>query len=809
MASTTSCSNFFTGISDNVDQANTELIDNITDAGTQYKNVCVQTDVTYEHYMSILKPKLEKTVEQFQNSTDNCKSAVKYLQLANQIRKLDIDPTMITTASSKLLGRRRDKETSELKGGLDDDREKLYENIAEAVSKYLTTDDTNNEDITDSFHHTVFVLAKLFVQGCQCNAWSIVAQLGKHYKKRFTHVPKERIKHIVKEVHEHLQTLFYQINNEPDLTNKSEEEAYNIISVLVRKLTMLHSFSIENELQEMIPDDLGSIKKFFIKLLSTYYSNIHPVVWAQILKECINNFLIDLPVTSEEVYQFFSKHILLNSGPFILKMLQLIQPLLTPELAIKYNLTKLKYPTMNNKQVKLVLNKILTNPKRYSVLRNISASVGHVCIVQDVMDPANVFVIKIIKPIAIAQSCWEFKALYDIFPIGSCEQEYIKRILESNGSELNVKNEIENLDNGYKYYTANYDIIKSGLDPEPKLTTIQNQHNIVRSDCWYALAMTLAPGVPLSSLTESNQLGVDTKFRANLFRCLDILVYKFFYNIVHNGFYHGDLHAGNIFYSYGTNTMTLIDFGAVNNINVTSTDAETMALIILSIKASFYNYDEILDVLTELVNNKCPETRVDPTTQEYRDLRNKLSHYHVTAIKNQSKITKSLKEYEEYIFSDERIAQEKPTYRDDPKISQKYETIYSYLEYTAPKTVAIEENRDMLPVYTYKNESVESPSLENIMGEIIKFYSKSGVNIAVKLSGFAEFQKSYFLLQGVLKKANYPAKRANIIIGKALVNYRSLSVLTNVSFAQKLVTLFAREALYYKKIEKQLNKSDA
>ena len=60
----------------------------------------------------------------------------------------------------------------------------------------------------------------------------------------------------------------------------------------------------------------------------------------------------------------------------------------------------------------------------------------------------------------------------------------------------------------------------------------------------------------------------DTKFRAVLHRTLDLLVYKFFLVIIKHGFYHGDPHAGNIFFSFKKKQAILIDLGAVGELNV-------------------------------------------------------------------------------------------------------------------------------------------------------------------------------------------------------------------------------------------------
>ncbi len=58
-----------------------------------------------------------------------------------------------------------------------------------------------------------------------------------------------------------------------------------------------------------------------------------------------------MPITRSDFFAFISKQLLLNSGPFILKTLQMIRPFLSKDLAEKYNLTKLTYPILTNQQL--------------------------------------------------------------------------------------------------------------------------------------------------------------------------------------------------------------------------------------------------------------------------------------------------------------------------------------------------------------------------------------------------------------------------------------------------------------------------
>ena len=117
--------------------------------------------------------------------------------------------------------------------------------------------------------------------------------------------------------------------------------------------------------------------------------------------------------------------------------------------------------------------------------------------------------------------------------------------------------------------------------------------------------MTLAPGISLNDIIENDLLKEDTKFRAKLHRCFDLLVFKFFFNIVKNGFYHGDLHSGNIFFSYKENQITLIDWGAVGRIDIFKNDPDITALLEILLMSTFHNFDNMLDKMTELINSRC------------------------------------------------------------------------------------------------------------------------------------------------------------------------------------------------------------
>lgn len=45
----------------------------------------------------------------------------------------------------------------------------------------------------------------------------------------------------------------------------------------IRSLSIMN-FSIDTELDKLIPDELGTMKDFFIKILTRYFNTIHPII---------------------------------------------------------------------------------------------------------------------------------------------------------------------------------------------------------------------------------------------------------------------------------------------------------------------------------------------------------------------------------------------------------------------------------------------------------------------------------------------------------------------------------------------------
>ena len=823
------CTNIIQELNKSIDKTNYLLIDHMTEPDMQYAWACIKPNLTYEYFYDTLKQDWEKIINEFIKQPNNC--GIQLSGLFDAYR--NATPEKIEQARNIFNAIFANDINGQSK--ITSLKDMNLDNIAldVAASSILNQMNQTSFVLDPNFMNSMVSLSRILVDNCQCQMADIYKVFVENYKKKyfikFEGKSKDEVIDLLRKDYSEFKSTFKNLTADDANVIKS-----NLLDRIANKFTGLYGFSVgpavlpsqnprptvsivdkstlspvESELDRLIPDELGSLKQFFIKVISKYYNELHPIVWAQIFKGFTENVFVDLPFTPDELFSFASKQLLLNSGPFILKILQMIKPVLSPELAQKYNLTKLTYPQLKPNEIELILKKVVYDWDMYIVLQNFSASVGHVSKVVKVNDPSNPFIIKIIKPLAVAQSCWEYKTLYDVYPPGTCEQAFIINMLESNGRELNVQNEINNINKGHDVYTATYREIFD-VDIDAKLTAVENIPGIIHPASWYALTMTVAPGVALSKLIENDELKEDTKYRAKLHRCLDILVFKFFHNIVKNGYYHGDLHSGNIFYSYDDSQMTLIDFGAVGEIDIYDNDPDMRILLDIVVMSIFYNYDEMLDTMTVLLNKRCTETQIDMNSESYLKLKKELYDHKINNIQNQEKEKKKAEIYKQDIFSEARIQEEKSGSLPDQNPSNVFNpsninSIYSYLEYKPAGPETIVENKDTLPVFTEILGDSESITFSGVLEKIIKYYALSGVNIAIKFSEFYEFQKAYALILGVLHKVGYNSYRTGIAIKRAIVNWSNLTEVVHVGAVGHVVKKYWEESGKYDELKKRLD----
>ena len=843
-----------------IDEANEEIIKNMI--STEYNFSCVKQNVTYEMYYTILSDKWNKIMDDISSDKDNCATMSELYA----IKKIS-DKHNISTDSFKSSDAVVNNVKSYFVKFLDDsnnDNESITNQMFDVMADLLVTDDIY---INTNIMTTVLNLGNFIKTRSVCWLWDfIIICVSSKIKAEFPSYNKNSIED-KRKISLMLRTYFIEIKSMLQLFNKDTVNNFfnknlDIMSDNLTKSfemakveptpTVSNSNFIENELSSMIPESIGPLKCFFVDLIQYYYSSevLHPIIWAQILRAIFVNFLKNPPMSKTELFQFFSKHLLLNSGPFILKILQQVRPFMSVEQRKKYNLDKLTYPKMTESQYKLILSKIVKNWELYKIINDASASVGHVFFVQHSITMEKL-VVKIAKPMSIIQSCYEYSKLNSFFEKGSLEQRFVHNMLYSTGKEMQTKSEVENINLGNKLYTMNYNELYSDVNINASLTTITVKEGVLVDNCWFGLTMTIAPGVPFSKIIESDdksKLYIDSPYRAYLHRCFDLVIYKFFSNIIKSGFYHGDLHGGNLYFSFTDEPVrkaeiTLIDFGAVGTLDIFNDDPDINELIKIIIQSIFYNYDNLLETLVDLLNKKSVNsTTIDKTSEDYKTFKNKLKKIKV---KNIYKYNKSAKIYEDYtktcINNNTRVMNESSLFINNKKNINKENNTQHARCYNPPnnlsnnvsnedgnlkslnslydlldlhdnitkKSKVIEENdyTEPLPAYDCNVDlSNNIVSFTEIMNMINQFCAKSNINIPITIPDLNDLFKAYALVSGLAGQINYESLRMGNVIKKILYDYENIqTVIKHPIMVLNLYNIYTKESRKYSKVLEKIN----
>lgn len=835
---------FINGLVESIDSANTYIIDQITQSNTKFEHSCVKPNLTFDKYFEVLKKKWDYYVNKLLKQTNECDQFSKLSFLYNIIQsgsKTDFSKIDINEISKQVSNTKK-MSPDELKKQVTKfaENEGIQDIILDAIADTMIdkkNDYKLNRDVVMTIHNLLYIISSRNI----CWLWDIIAVLGiAKYKNIIGSKTKEEIKQLLRE---DIKSII-NFANELEL-NQAKGEYNSLIAYISNYLSNLHRIRsppktlpkgqpstqfealdeklnknnknpglIEKELDKLIPPQAGAMKSFFIKTITAYFDKLHPIIWAQILKQILVNFMIEIPLTKDELFRFLSKHILLNSGPFILKILQQIRPNIPQNLLVKYNLNKLKYPMMIEEQYLMILKRVVIDWDMYKISGMASASVGQVFFVYRV-DSISRLVIKIAKPLSIAQSCFEYSALIDVFPQGSCKHEFVKNMLQATGKELYTPNEIKNINDASKMYSMNYSVLFSETSLSEKITSVKHIDKVINPKCWFALAMSEAEGVPVSSLIEGEQskLLKDTPFRASLHRCADLLVYVFFIGFIQYGKYHGDLHAGNIYFSYSKKLMTIIDFGAMGELNLFKTDPVTQSLINIILMSIQYNYTDMLDTITKLVNSKCDEEKkIDMKSNKYKKFRIKLKKIKYNNMLFADKEIKLTDDFKNKMLNQKRLDLEKNNKKHveennkNSEKEQKHTLPYDFMDIKRNKSsTQIIDNTDALP-YDISIEKTKIISFSYVMSLILEFYAMQDINIAVKFAEFYELIKAYKLLTDVLNQMGYPSYRMSIVMNKVIFDTGNLKKLLEVTAVINMLSAYTREKAKYDKLLKKINK---
>jgi len=823
-----------------IDETNEEMIKNMINS--EYNFACVKENVKYEIYYKILSNKWNKIIDELLSEKDNC-TTISELYYAEKLSK------QINLTNEKINNIKSDFVKFFNESYKDNENTNL---IFDALTDLVMADDIYMDS---NMLTTLINLGNLIKTRSVCWLWDVIILCASSkIKAEFPTYNKNSLED-KKQVNLMLRSYFNQIKSMLQILNKDVMDDFfnKILGATSYNLTKSYEMSnvntsfIENELNTMIPDTIGPLKCFFVDLIQYYYSTdvLHPIIWAQILRDMFVNFLKNPPMSQTELFQFFSKSLLLNSGPFILKILQQVRPIMSEAQRKTYNLTKLTYPKMTESQSNLILNKIIKNWDLYQVINEASASVGHVFFVQHSITLEK-FVVKVVKPMSIIQSCYEYSKLKTFFDTNTLEQRFVHNMLFSTGKELQSKVEIEHINRGHKLYTMNYKELYNDIDVNVFLTTITVKENVIIDNCWFALTMSIASGIPLSKLFENNEknnLSIDTNYRAYLHRSFDLLVYKFFSNIIIHGFYHGDLHSGNVYFSFTDGPerkaqMTLIDFGAVGTIDLFNDDPDINELVKIIIQSTFYNYDNLFDTLTDLLNKKSINSiTIDKKSDSYKNFKNELKKIKVTNIYNHNKNPNIIDVYtKSCLNSTERVNNEKSFHSNHTKNvnieenTQHAKCYYSNNNNSSTNVskqddtmkTSIDSLYDLVDIHKIINKNIKTTddyietlpafdcnvgvstdeiSFTEVMNKMMEFYTKSNVNIPITIPDLYELFKAYILINGLSTQMKYDPLRMSIIIGKILYDYENIkNIVKHPAIVLKMYNVYNIENNNYNKL---------
>ena len=180
--------------------------------------------------------------------------------------------------------------------------------------------------------------------------------------------------------------------------------------------------------------------------------------------------------------------------------------------------------------------------------------------------------------------------------------------------------------------------------------------------------------------------------------------------------------------------------------------------------------------MTAFLNQRCVK-KIDISNQDYLKMKEELFNYKINKLKRYKYENEVRDKYEKNMFSPKRISNEQSFINKSIKVEEKLNTntIYSYLDYHPHKGDVIIENDDIISNSTEDNNN-GSISFINILELIFKFYAEHDVNVAIKFNEFFELQKAYVLILKVLDKVGYSSFRQTIVMRKAFIQWKNLSV---------------------------------
>jgi hypothetical protein len=589
------------------------------------------------------------------------------------------------------------------------------------------------------------------------------------------------------------------------------EKSYEMIKYLL--YNAFHHTKIESKkniseyVVNFLPEKISSMKDFISTIIDNYYKNLHPIIWAQIIKEILTNIIEKNIDDIDVLQQIIISNIILNSGPFVLKFMQLARPLIKYDVAKQFGLEKLRYPKMLENQYLLFLNKYVNDFNNYDIFFSSSASIGQVFgLIHKKTQTKHI--VKIYKPLSIIQSCWEydmFKTSKDIYA-NKKYMNYINNMYNSLTNEFNSKNEQINILRFKDYYDQKiYTFNKMDeIINKYMLKTITSDTNFLKKNPWFMLHMSFAEGETIENIVNSNKydLSKDTIFRSALHRCFDLLIYNFFKTLINNHEYHGDLHSGNIYFNFNDNnesTMTIIDFGTTGKLQF---DENLNIIHNIAFAIKNVNYVELYEIFLVLlmaldVDNKDTYININDNNEKFKNELKTISE-NVKKCVNNDNLKKALDHLNDYIFSINRLKKENPyLYEKKNKSENMYENMSNEINDEILKNLEmqVENAKCEIDMNDKKYYFRQDFSINAILNLIMNNLTENNVNLILILGDYFEIQKGYSLLLNVLTEIKYPLYRMTYVLSQLFTTINIVNfIFNNTSFFTESV-----KKMFYKR----------
>jgi hypothetical protein len=752
---------------------------NMFQSSTEYKDICVRSDVSLEYFLTLLRRKWSDVAKR---GSVRC----PVLTAADIVSVMQKSGKTVPTYESLTALKDRSFDVSEMIDAVGARLPDANKEGARRVATRALTDKAildilpymlNERTVMTTFGTDETVIndvLKFLLEAGACQSYDVMMRLLRKYSARYGYLYEGRADDMDRDAVALLTRASEMItarssSNSPDF----------------RRL-----INVGEHLNELIPDSLGKFKQFIIRVIVTYYDNLHPIVASHILCQLLVNFEKVLPKSQDEIMSFLFKTTLLNSGPLILKLLQMATVAMDVPTKKKFGLERLEYPLINPRTVDEIFNNILVQPHLCDRVFDVSASVGHVRIMRwNDYIPGSArkspkFVVKIIKAVTSAMtSCWEYELLSRTFdPLTEAENDQnIRQMLINNGEELDLRAEGAAMKKAHSLYTASYSDL-FGVTYPMTLTTIQELGGVLKNQdtYWQAIAMELAPGRPLTKCVDDPKIMDGDVTQAALYRAFDMLTERFVFNLIEHGFAHSDLHAGNIFFCTDTAQMTIIDWGAVVDLNLFAQSPTIDLLRQIVLYVSFFDFRAIVEAVATFLGDE-----FDASSANLGNFLDKMKMYREDAVRFNLEHPTSKETYSAIFGSDRtdsegdiRCSKSGPILRDKlaaKSIYERYDVEFDTTCETRPLSPAVQWSKLELD-----GRKLKAFSSNEVIVEIIQFFVENNVDVQSKFPELISFQKAYALLLGVYTTFNYNPYRMQTAILRASLTWRHWKKLVHV-----------------------------